>query len=704
MAAHTAAAPAPRPLAQRTRLLLVAVAAMVAGLFVWLMLAATEGHFVPQVVDLYLVCQYARAMAEGHPFRYNAGDPPSTGATSLLHTMALALAHAVGIRGEGLIAFAIATGAALYAGSVLLARAVAARLAGPREGLLGGMLVALGGPVVWSFLYGSDIALFLFLALWLLERWLASADAGRPLWAVPAVLLALARPEGLPIALALAVLWCAGHRRPAATSPRVWSPVAAGLGVLVLYRALTGSWLGTSVSDKSLFASYGLDQGLALVSEYLVDLVRGLLLGLYPSQVPIGMGRGWASLFFPPLALAAMAATVVFSPQALRRAAAAWLALTAAMFVLVAPSVFLGAHFQRYVLWAFPGLLALAAAGLGQATRFALGADPARERAAFRAVAVVWVGLAALSTLRFASLYGEMAADVYRRDVAAARWILRSNIPPGTPIANLAMSVEYLTGHRNLNLHGVTSPAFFGDHAAEREADAFEGLGRLSPPDRPPYLIATVSMLDRFPAMRALVSGPPLFRSASFGDEIEIYRTQYDLLGRGAEPWLPATLAAVKGLAEVDHINVCDSREEAAHGYAFASAAGTARLWGTVRIDRYPGTDETVADGGRAIFGHESFRVAAQPDRDLLLVLRTAPTIDANLLEAAGPRRVGIEFPEAALMLSVDGQPIGRPTSYRMQPGWNELTLRVTGNLVRGARPRLEVSGRYASFRYWVYQ
>ena len=73
--------------------------------------------------------------------------------------------------------------------------------------------------------------------------------------------------------------------------------------------------------------------------------------------------------------------------------------------------------------------------------------------------------------------------------MAAARWILRSNIPPGTPIANLATSVEYLTGHRNLNLHGVTSPAFFGDHAAEREADAFEGLGRLSPPDRPPYLI-----------------------------------------------------------------------------------------------------------------------------------------------------------------------------------------------------------------------
>src|SRR5262245_9090192 len=47
----------------------------VAVAFLASMLASTDGHFVPQVVDLYVVCQYARAMAEGHPFRYNPGEP-----------------------------------------------------------------------------------------------------------------------------------------------------------------------------------------------------------------------------------------------------------------------------------------------------------------------------------------------------------------------------------------------------------------------------------------------------------------------------------------------------------------------------------------------------------------------------------------------------------------------------------------------------
>src|SRR4029453_4077668 len=113
---------------------------------------------------------------------------------------------------------------------------------------------------------------------------------------LPAALLALARPEGLPIALTIAVAWTLGPWRGQAGWRRLflWLPAALGLAVLALYRALTGSWLGTSVTDKSLLDSYGLVEGLALLAEFGLDVVRGLLLGLYPSQVPIGLARGWA--------------------------------------------------------------------------------------------------------------------------------------------------------------------------------------------------------------------------------------------------------------------------------------------------------------------------------------------------------------------------------------------------------------------------
>ena len=125
-------------------LLGVAVVFSFLGFLLW----TTEGHFVAQGPDLYVVAQYAKAMAEGHPFQYNAGEAPTTGATSLLHTAILAAAHAAGARGEGLIAFAILLGALLYLASLPLAARVDARLASPREGRLTGTLLALSGPVV----------------------------------------------------------------------------------------------------------------------------------------------------------------------------------------------------------------------------------------------------------------------------------------------------------------------------------------------------------------------------------------------------------------------------------------------------------------------------------------------------------------------------------------------------------------------------
>ncbi len=683
------------------------VALAVAVAFLAFMFAATDGHFVPQVVDLYLVCQYAKAMAEGHPFQYNVGEAPSTGATSLLYTVYLALAHAVGLRGEGLVAFAIASGLACFLLSVVLARRIGALLAGPNAGLLAGAFVALGGPVVWGYLYGSDIALFMLLALWLLERFLVSWAEGTPVFALPAVLLALARPEGLPLGAFLGVAWLLGPGRSSRRRLRLLAlaPTTAGGSVLVLYRVLTGSWLGSSVADKSLFANYGLADGLALAAEYGVDVVRGLLLGFYPSQSPVGFGRGWASLYFPPLGLLLVLVAAVMAAGRYRRPLALWLASVALLFALLAPNMFLGFHFNRYLLWAFPGLLALAAAGLVLATRHFAGRDEPLARRLLGTTSLVLLALGFLSTARFAVIYGDLAGEVYRRDVATAQWI-SNNLPKGVAMANLATSVEYLTGHRNLNLHGVTSPAFFGNRPAEREANVFEALGRLPSGDRPLYLIATPSALDSAPVLRELTEGTPLFRTMGLGDEIVIVGTRYDLVGRNGSLHLASQGGALQGLSEVDRLNVCDTRDEAAHDYHYRSRLGNLTLNGTARIESYPreaAPPVLVADGGRAILGFESFRVRTVPGKDLIIVLRTVAAMNANVLRAGGSAQLGIEFPEAGIMVAVDGQPWGR-LAFKPRAGWDEVLIRVTRTFITSSRTSLELRGRYASFQYWFYQ
>jgi L-serine dehydratase len=70
-----------------------------------------------------------------------AGDLPTTGATSLLHTALLGAGHAAGARGEWLVAYALGLGTLLFAASIPLAVRAATRLAGPREGLLAGAAI-----------------------------------------------------------------------------------------------------------------------------------------------------------------------------------------------------------------------------------------------------------------------------------------------------------------------------------------------------------------------------------------------------------------------------------------------------------------------------------------------------------------------------------------------------------------------------------
>jgi hypothetical protein len=375
------------------------------------------------------------------------------------------------------------------------------------------------------------------------------------------------------------------------------------------------------------------------------------------------------------------------------------------LFVLLAPNMFLGAHFNRYIMWAFPTVHVLTAVGLGHAARLVAREDSGLEATLLKAAAALMVALGALSTLRFAVMYGELAGEISRRDLAAAKWI-RDNLPRGTAMANLATSVEYLTGHRSLNLHGVTSPPFFGNRAAEREAGVLEALARLPPGDRPPYLITTVSAQDRYPSMRELEEGPPIFRSSSFGDEIEIYRTRFDLLGRNARFYLPETIAAVRGLQEVDRLNVCDSRDEADHGYAFRSGLGGLRVFGAPRVAAYASADgggERVADAGRLIIGEESFSVRTGAGRDLIIVMRTADSATAGVLRASGTGQVPMQIPEAGIVLRADAKPVGR-VSFRPRPGWDEQVFRITADRVQEGRTRIQLSGRYASFYFWFFQ
>ena len=57
--------------------------------------------------DTFIHLQYGRQIGEGEWFRYNDGDPVSTGASSFLYVLLLGGAHFMGVSGGNLLGFAI---------------------------------------------------------------------------------------------------------------------------------------------------------------------------------------------------------------------------------------------------------------------------------------------------------------------------------------------------------------------------------------------------------------------------------------------------------------------------------------------------------------------------------------------------------------------------------------------------------------------
>lgn len=693
-----------------TFLLLATLCLAVSSLYLLSMLVVTDGHFVPQVSDLYLIAQYAKGFADGHPFQYNPGEAPTTGATSLLHTLFLAVAHFVGFRGEGLIAFAILSGGCFAFLASLQAYRAGRVLSGPgRVALLGAVLMVLNGPLAWSFHYGADIALTLFLATWLFAAWLEGDKAdgnASTRFVLPACLLALTRPEASVLVLTLGAwsLWNAGAAAKWRERALWMAPTLTALMVPLAFRVLTGSAANTSFSQKLLPANWGFYGAAVLSIDYWSDLLRGVLLGFYPASQRIGLGGGSAPYYAAPFLMLFVFLALLDKSPGMRRASGFLLGALATA-LLVTPSIQIGVHSNRYLLFALPPLLILFSLGLERAAAGLESGLGVSRIVAFRRLGVIALAFALLSVARFALIYADSASTVYRQDEALFQFI-RDRLPENASFLNNGSAIEYSTGRRSVNVSGVVTPEFAGILPAETEAAAFEVLSRPSFGPLPPYLIAFEAYVAGSPGWQALIGGPPLFVTSSLaGSELAVYPTRSNLLGRQRH----LVRAELPGdLALVDSLNVTDPIDERTHGYRWNSSLGTRSLFAALKLDRYSGegrgSGTELADGGRIIMGFEEMSITTPAaNSDLWVAVRTNPAPSARVRHPDGDRRMDLALLESTVRFTT---PRGRTELMKnaLSPGWNEVVFRIPARLLERPATRIRINGRYAGYGYWFFQ
>jgi hypothetical protein len=218
-------------------------------------LAAGRGEFVLPLDDVYIHFQYARQMANGQPYIYNPGQPPTSGATSFLYPYVLAVGYLLGFQGLNLSLWAMGIGALALLGSLwLVYRLVKTYSAPDWLAAAAALIFGLTGSVSWHYMSGMETGLMLVFTLATLY---AVVTQRRRWFVVSASLLALTRPEGgvLAIIAAAAMIVPAWRTVPLRHLLPLLIPVLAVFVQPLVNLLVTGSAVATGNSVKSVFGT-----------------------------------------------------------------------------------------------------------------------------------------------------------------------------------------------------------------------------------------------------------------------------------------------------------------------------------------------------------------------------------------------------------------------------------------------------------------
>lgn len=694
-----------------TAVLLAAGSLLLGFAFVLVSLGYNQGNLIPPLDDVYIHLQYARQLGLGEPFRYFAGEPVTTGASSLLYAFVLGAAYAVGFTGQLLLAFAIGFGALCGAAATALTYLLALRLAGRTVALWTGVLVMVSGPLLWGAVSGMEVGLVALLVVGAVYAFVREQLRARFLVTpVVATLLALARPEGLIVAVGLvvAMLWTIPRVVPAAHRSW-WAPVLvvlpllAGAGQLLFNHLATGSVQAAGVQAKSWLHQGLLMQPLEVADQTLRNLreMAASLAGLSGQD------------FLPPGTLV----LVVLGLAALwvggRRTLTVVLVFGLVM-VLLSLATLSTAQWQnlRYLQPFVPLLLLLAVLGVDGLARVA---GTGRRPIVLHGLLVVLLLFSVLATPTWAVRLGQQASAMREGPVSVGNW-LSGHVPPGSSVAvNDVGAAAWFGGHRTVDLVGLTTPGM--DRASRNGAGTlYEALRHLPEEKRPDYFAvfdawggAPVGELKRStiygtdplvtlqlvaPPRPISVTAPQTCQIDRTCDRISVWRADWRGAGTGDRPDLP-----VPGTIR-DHVNVGDLDDEARHGWTpYPPVLGLQPVSSVDAGEVAPG--RTVVDSARSVTGGESFTLdGLTPGRPVALTGRIG----------AGPGQMASE----RVRVEVDGVYSGEWKLPERPAGtWAQTTYVIPPELVTSSRITVSTGAlqefvapypNYRSYGWWASQ
>ena len=678
----------------RSFLAAAALAAAVGAVFWVPSMDAARGFFPAPLDDVYIHFDFARSLAQGHPFEWLPGNGYSSGETSPLYAVVLAVGWMLGFHGRLLGLWAAIVAVLAVASFVRSVQTLV--MPCPRWLAAGVALLLLSvGIVDWSLFSGMEVALFaaaLGRALLALARTRAPIDARGGLtreaaqWRLGAwgATLVLLRPEAGVLVGMFAILAARGAARRSGLAA-VTRAALPGLVVTALVlgtnRVATGTAQSAGAQLKLLSSNPYLsdvDRARAYVENLITFAIKGVR-----AELSVVRGLG---VIVPMLAVTALV------PRRRRAIAAACLGGALAWVLLVSFNNNAPFHNFRYYAPALLLVLVAASSGLAAIARMRRGGPFLAAGLALAAIVVAGARIPAQ-----VQHFSRAAANIRDQQIEVAVRLSKTMEPGARVLLGDAGAIPFVSERAALDALGLGGYRRmpFARAAVNGEASTVELIERLEPAERPAYFALYPNWfgvitsrfgveLDRVTLTDNLICAGPAK---------VIYRADWSALDTPSA----AREREVASAALVDELDVADVMSEAEHAYVSPAPNGG---WTTLDIlaDEH---GRPRFDGGRIIpaGGSESFTIARSA---------TSAKSDGSggTTGVVQQVRVVVRVDEATRALRVHtrhGSADMRVASGDVAPrAWREASA-VVDALAPGDVVTLEAtSGEYRDYHVWI--
>ena len=674
------------------------------GTIYLLLYAASDFERMSYVeADQTIYMQYARNMAEGHPYVFTLGDAPSTGSTSHLYPWILAGLYKLGAHGNSFFAAIFWLNAFLYMGMIFSVWLIAKKMA-PKLAPFAVFLTVLSGQTLTTFFGGTDMGLFSFLALTLFASLLYEKKKTAMLLAA---LCGLTRPEGFVFAIVALFIGCflfifnrkkrrENNNIVLETSSLFFLTGITGLiaffFVLIINYRMTGYFQFMSVINKGYFMQYSFFGAILRTLYDFMEMISGIIFGLN------GERRQFLGIPILSGLLGVFGALLLTRNKKLALREWWFLLITGATFLTISMSGFQGISNDRYLGWFFPiwGIYILL--GAKKLSSFF------HSKFVFNALVCLLFGFQLISIcIAFDYLYSSGIQSTQQKQFSSK---IADLLPKNSSIGIVeGAGIQYfLPDYKIRNIAGILSPSLFVPYTSSPLQQVILEHLKHNVESRPQYFIFRVnkrkSFFNALPSVREDLLLSDVRGSLTTGIDFGLYKTNFEGLNGGEDPMLVSSKKKC-----IDRLDLGYQKDEKGHAYnyqSYFSGIKTFLLSKTTVL----GKKKEYFEAGYLITGSESFVIQnVKKKMDLLLVLRTSRTIKVASLVTIQKVVTHYAFNnKIKLLISVDGD---KPTPVDLElneKGFSEVKISVAENRIHSTHPRITIYGDHISFAYWFYQ